>query len=61
MPLTDVYLLLIPPPHPQLNARNMYCFTETYDPIQLGILKLLPIFDRLLKYQIAIEVLLTSS
>lgn len=24
---------------PQLNARNMYCFTETYDPIQLGVFK----------------------
>ena len=45
---------------PQLRARNKYYFTETHDPIWQEVLKLLQIFDRLFKYQILIELLLTS-
>ena len=59
VPLTDVHLLFIF--FSQLSPRNKYCFTETYDPIWLSIIKLLQILDRLPKYQILIEIPWTNS
>ena len=43
-----------------LSSRNKYCFMETYDPIKLSVKNLKKIFDRLPKYQILIEILLTT-